>query len=152
MDKGASILADRGIVKISGAETIDFLHRLVTNSLLDLKPGEARYAAFALRPGQAALRFLRHAAPGRPASGLPARLSARADSGPRQKLNLHKLRAPVTIEDVSESLAVAAIWGIPVPADFSGIAFADPRAEALGTRLIAPTRSARFRDDAPDLL
>ena len=45
MDKGASILADRGIVKISGAEALDFLHRLVTNSLLDLKPGEARYAA-----------------------------------------------------------------------------------------------------------
>jgi tRNA-modifying protein YgfZ len=55
MDKGASFLTDRGVVRISGAEALSFLHKLVTNSLLDLKPGDARYAA--LLSGQGKLLF-----------------------------------------------------------------------------------------------
>ena len=144
MDKGASILADRGIVKISGAEALDFLHRLVTNSLLDLKPGEARYAALLSGQGKLLYDFFVTPLPEGPQAGCLLDCLRTQIPDLVKKLNLHKLRAPVTIEDASESLAVAAIWGLPVPVDFSGVSFADPRAEGLGSRLIAPPAALAF--------
>jgi tRNA-modifying protein YgfZ len=140
MDKGASLLADRGIVRISGAEALSFLHKLVTNSLLELKPGEARYAA--LLSGQGKLLFDFFVIPVPEGCLLDCARAQIPDL--IRKLTLHKLRTPVTIEDVSASLAVAAVWGEPVPANFSGLDFADPRATEMGLRLIAPPEAFAF--------
>lgn len=140
MDKGASLLNDRGIIRISGAEALSFLHKLVTNSLLDLKPGEARYAA--LLSGQGKLLFDFFVVPADDGCLLDAPRTQIPDLV--RKLTLHKLRTPVAIEDKSESLAVAAVWGEPVPAGFSGIAFGDPRAPDLGVRLIAAPDALTF--------
>ena len=142
--QGRKHLADRGIVKISGAEALDFLHRLVTNSLLDLKPGEARYAALLSGQGKLLYDFFVTPLPEGPQAGCLLDCLRTQIPDLVKKLNLHKLRAPVTIEDASESLAVAAIWGLPVPVDFSGVSFADPRAEGLGSRLIAPPAALAF--------
>jgi tRNA-modifying protein YgfZ len=140
MDKGASLLADRGIVRISGAEALSFLHKLVTNSLLDLKPGEARYAA--LLSGQGKLLFDFFVIPVSDGCLLDC---ARAQTPDLiRKLTLHKLRTPVTIEDMSASLAVAAVWGEPVPANFPGLAVADPRTPDMGLRLIASPEAFAF--------
>ncbi len=140
MDKGASLLVDRGIINIQGAEALGFLHRLVTNSLLDLKPGEARYAA--LLSGQGKLLFDFFVIPVPDGCLLDCARAQIPDL--IRKLNLHKLRAPVTIEDVSTNLAVAALWNEPLPADFSGLAFADPRTADMGLRLIAPAEALAF--------
>jgi tRNA-modifying protein YgfZ len=150
MDKGASLLADRGIIKISGAEALGFLHRLVTNSLLDLEPGTARYAA--LLSGQGKLLFDFFVVPLAEGPEAGCLLDCLRSQIPdlAKKLNLHKLRVPITIEDVSASLAVAAIWGEPPPDSFSGLAFADPRAEGLGLRLIAPPSSLAFATTPQD--
>jgi tRNA-modifying protein YgfZ len=144
MDQGASRLTDRGIVKISGADALGFLHRLVTNSLLDLEPGAARYAA--LLSSQGKLLFDFFVVPVAAGAETSCLVDCRRDqiADLVKKLNLHKLRAPVTIEDRSAELAVAAVWGDPVPADFDGIAFADPRAAELGWRLIAPPAALAF--------
>jgi folate-binding protein YgfZ len=144
MDKGASLLADRGIVKISGAEALGFLHRLVTNSLDDLKPGAARYAALLSGQGKLLYDFFVVALAEGPEAGCLLDCPRGQIPDLVKKLNLHKLRVPVTIEDLSASLAVAAVWGEPVPADFSGLVFTDPRAEGLGLRLIAPRDSLAF--------
>ncbi len=146
MDKGASLLADRGIVRISGAEALSFLHKLVTNSLLDLKPGEARYAA--LLSGQGKLLFDFFVVPVPDSCLLDCPRAQIPDL--IRKLTLHKLRTPVTIEDVSASLAVAAFWGEPVPANFSGLAFADPRTADMGLRLIAPPEALAFTTTPQD--
>ena len=151
MDRGASLLADRGIVKISGAEALGFLHRLVTNSLLDLEPGTARYAA--LLSGQGKLLFDFFVVPlaeGPEAAGCLLDCLRSQIPDLVKKLNLHKLRVPITIEDQSASLAVAAVWGEPLPDGVSGIAFADPRAEGLGLRLIAPPPSLAFATTPQD--
>lgn len=150
MDRGASLLADRGIIKISGAEALGFLHRLVTNSLLDLKPGTARYAA--LLSGQGKLLFDFFVVPLAEGPEAGCLLDCLRGQIPDlvKKLNLHKLRVPITIEDMSASLAVAAIWGESAPDGFSGVAFADPRAEGLGLRLIAPPQSLAFATTPQD--
>lgn len=150
MDKGASLLADRGIVRVSGAEALSFLHKLVTNSLLDLKAGEARYAALLSSQGKLLFDFfVVPLADGAEAGCLLDCARAQIPDLVR-KLTLHKLRTPVTIEDMSASLAVAAIWGEPVPADFSGLVFADPRAVGLGLRLIAPPADLAFAKTPQD--
>ncbi len=150
MDRGASLLADRGIIKISGAEALGFLHRLVTNSLLDLKPGAARYAALLSGQGKLLFDFFVVPLPEGPEAGCLLDCPRSQIPDLVKKLNLHKLRVPITIEDVSASLAVAAVWGEPPPAGFSGVAFADPRAEDLGLRLIAPPESLAFATAPPD--
>jgi hypothetical protein len=144
MDQGASRLTDRGIVKISGADPLGFLHRLVTNSLLDLQPGHARYAALLSSQGKLLFDFL--VVPMMEGADTSCLLDGRRDQIPDlvKKLNLHKLRVPVTIEDLSAELGVAAIWGESIPANFDGIVFADPRAADLGWRLIAPAAKLAF--------
>jgi tRNA-modifying protein YgfZ len=144
MDQGASRLTDRGIIKISGADALGFLHRLVTNSLTDLEPGAARYAA--LLSSQGKLLFDFFVVPVPESTETVCLLDCQRDQIPDlvKKLNLHKLRVPIVIEDGSGRLGVAAVWGRPVPADFEGIVFADPRAADLGRRLIGPPALLAF--------
>jgi folate-binding protein YgfZ len=56
-----------------------------------------------------------------------------------QRLNFYKLRAKVTVEDVSETLGVLAIWDGDGRIGGFGLAYPDPRLAGLGTRyLLAP--------------
>src|SRR5271154_2254485 len=121
MDRGASLLADRGVIKITGAEAMDFLHRLVTNALLDIPPGEGRYAALLTPQGKLLFDFFVVSLPEGPETGLL--LDCVKDQVPEltRKLDFHKLRVKISIEDLSNTLAVAALWGQPVPGDFDGV-------------------------------
>ncbi len=148
MDRGASLLADRGVIKIAGSEATAFLHRLATNSMLGMRQGEGRYAAILTPQGKLLFDFF----------VVPLQEGAEAgyllDCGRDQiqdllkKLSFHKLRAKIAIEDESARLAVAALWGDAEPREFEGVAFADPRMPALGFRLIgAPDKLAAFAPD-----
>jgi tRNA-modifying protein YgfZ len=151
MDKGASLLSDRGVIKIARGEATSFLHRLVTNSLLDLRQGEGRYAALLTPQGKLMFDFFVTRLPEGPEAGLL--LDCVKDQVPdlMRKLNFQKLRAKIIIEDVSDTLAVAALWGQAVPSAFEGVAFADPRLPSLGFRLIAaPDMVTRFATAAAD--
>jgi folate-binding protein YgfZ len=53
------------------------------------------------------------------------------------KLGFYKLRAKVTVENLSDSLGVIAAWD-GEPAMKPDLAFADPRDTALGWRILAP--------------
>ena len=53
------------------------------------------------------------------------------------KLGFYKLRAKVAVENISESIGVLAVWD-GEPAVKPDLAFADPRHEALGWRILAP--------------
>lgn len=151
MDQGASRLTDRGIVEISGEDALGFLHRLVTNRLSDLKPGEARYAA--LLSSQGKLLFDFFVVPAIKGAGTACLLDCPRERIPDlvKKLNFHKLRAPVTIEDRSAALCVAAVWGQPVPPAFDGIAFIDPRSADVGWRLIASPSELGFATTPEDV-
>jgi folate-binding protein YgfZ len=145
MDSGASLLADRGVMRIAGGEATAFLHRLATNSMLGIRQGEGRYAALLTAQGKLLFDFFVVPLPEGPEAGYFLDCVKEQVPDLLKKLNLHKLRAKVDIEDLSDRLAVAAIWGDAEPRQFDGVAFADPRLPALGFRLIAaPSKLAEF--------
>ncbi|MGE5387662.1 MAG: folate-binding protein, partial [Hyphomicrobiales bacterium] len=54
----AIVLADRGVIEVSGEDAAKFLHNLVTNDIASLKPGEARFAALLAPQGKILFDFV----------------------------------------------------------------------------------------------
>ncbi|MBI1866986.1 MAG: folate-binding protein YgfZ [Methylocystis sp.] len=132
------VLADRGVVEVAGADAAQFLHGLVTNDVLSLGEGEARFAALLSPQGKILCDFLVFAndaggervflldCPGALASDLVRRLT------------IYKLRAPVTIADRSAQLASLAFPNSVEKPKVTALALApDPRAPKLGWRALA---------------
>jgi tRNA-modifying protein YgfZ len=134
---GSSLLADRGLIKLDGGEAEAFLHRVVTNSTLAIAPGQARYAALLSPQGKLLFDFFVVPLPEGSAGFYLDCVKAQAPELAK-RLNLHKLRAKITIEDCSATLGVAAFWNEAPSPGFTGTVFEDPRAKNLGLRLIAP--------------
>lgn len=138
----AAFLPDRGVVKVSGEDAPGFLNGLVTTDVTQLRPGLGRFGALLTPQGKIIVDFLiTQASDGRGGGFLldcPRALAqALAD-----KLAFYKLRAKVTVANLSDSLGVIAAWD-GNPAAQPDLAFADPRAEALGFRILAPEGLAR---------
>src|SRR5678815_4496936 len=120
----AAFLPDRGVVKVSGEDARTFLNGLVTTDVTLLQPGLGRFGALLTPQGKITIGFLIDAP-------LPLAQSL-AD-----KLGFYKLRAKVAVENISESMGVLAVWD-GEPAVKPDLAFADPRHEALGWRILVP--------------
>ena len=142
----AVFLADRGVVRVEGADATDFLQGMLTNDVARLVPGEARYAALLTPRARSCLIFLRSK---RRESRQPSCWIARPRSPPISPsgLAMYKLRAKVAIADESARLGVVADWGDGVAAT-GGLIFADPRAEGLGRRAILPRAQAQALGEA----
>ena len=107
----AAFLPDRGVVKVSGDDARDFLNDLVTTEVSRVRPGHRPLRRAADAAGQDHRRFPRDRGAGRPRRRLLARLPGDAGAGSlATKLNFYKLRAKVTIENLSDSLGVLAVW------------------------------------------
>ncbi|MGO9675180.1 MAG: YgfZ/GcvT domain-containing protein [Methylocella sp.] len=145
-------LAERGVVKMAGAETQGFLHRLITNSVKDIEPGESRFSALLSPQGKLLFDFFVVPLP----DGEPGFLidCVREQSAALvQRLNFHKMRAKITIEDQSEALGVAAILDDDAPVDIEGIVYRDLRAPGMGRRIIAAREAlAKISNAGDDLL
>ncbi len=131
----ASLLDDRAVLALGGAEARDFLQGLITNDMDACREGGAIYAALLTPQGKILSdffiipevedRLLIDCAASRAADLL-------------KRLKLYRLRANVLIA-LRPELAVAALWG----EDDAGkifheiVRFADPRHPALGQRMIA---------------
>ena len=129
-------LPERGVIKMTGEETQGFLHRLITNSVKDIAPGESRFSALLSPQGKLMFDFFVAPLP----DGEPGFLidCVRDQSAAlAQRLNFHKLRAKITIEDQSEALGVAAILDDEAPVGIDGVIYSDARAPGLGRRIIA---------------
>ena len=50
-------LPERGVIKMTGEETQGFLHRLITNSVKDIAPGESRFSALLSPQGKLMFDF-----------------------------------------------------------------------------------------------
>ena len=133
----AAFLPDRGVVKLNGDDARHFLNNLVTAELAELKPGTARFAALLTPQGKIVADFLVTEAPAGHGGGLlidcPKPLAGQLAT----KLNFYKLRAKVTVENLTGQLGVLAAWG-GAPAMLPDLAYADPRESALGTRILIP--------------
>jgi folate-binding protein YgfZ len=125
-------LTDRSIVAVSGEDAEGLLNRLFTNSMLNMSPGTARYAALLSPQGKVLFDFLVFRRPD--AFWIDGPRAQAADLA--RKLTMFKLRAQVTIE-VRDDLTVSAAWGGVLMAA-PGPTYRDPRHNDLGYRIVAP--------------
>lgn len=133
----ATRLVDRGVIRVSGDDARDFLDNIVTNAMETVTPERAGYGGLLTPQGKIIGDFLVVAVPDTEGGGflLDTPLLQTADL--MKKLKLYKLRAKVTLEDLSETTAViAATDGGRLPAD-AGLVYPDPRLPELGERAIA---------------
>ncbi|MEZ5853735.1 MAG: folate-binding protein [Hyphomicrobiaceae bacterium] len=127
-----ALLADRGVIAVSGEDAKNFLDNLITNDmdLLDTQP--AIHAGLLTPQGKILFAFfvVRH--------GDGFVLETRGDQVADliKRLTLYKLRAKVTLSDMTASHGVAVGWGGAPPSLPQQICFPDPRHGELGWRLI----------------
>lgn len=136
-----TVLDDRGVVSVTGADAEKLLGGLITNdmALLDTEAGgwaPAIYAALLSPQGKILFDFLVM----RTADGFLLETAREKAGDLVKRLSMYKLRAAAEIRDVSVDHVVAALWGAQAVSfgEFVGAhAFADPRFAPLGIRIIA---------------
>ena len=147
------LLDGRGVIAIAGEDGRGLLQGLISNDIEKVAENHAIYAALLTPQG----RFLHDffVAQAGEALMLDCEGARRADL--LRRLTLYRLRAKATLDDVSESLTVAVLFGNDAPAALgfdaeeppgtakpfaSGCAFVDPRHSAAGLRAILPREGA----------
>ena len=133
-----ALLADRGVVSLSGADAEGFLDNLATNDLTGMATGSARFAGLLTPQGKILFEFFAL----RTEDGWLLDTLGSKVGDLVKRLTMYKLRAKVVLADVSDDYAVAAAWGPASPVVGDGWCFADPRSAALGWRLIVPRAAA----------
>src|SRR5262245_23592378 len=151
MTVSALIAKQRGVLRIAGEDRVPFLQGLVTNDVTKAAAGHAVYSALLTAQG----RFLHDffIIPQADLLLIDCEAERRADL--IRRLTMYKLRAKVTIEDRTASLAVILLWGdsalaaLSLPPDPGALhikenhlIFVDPRMPSLGARAIVPAERA----------
>lgn len=144
----AALLPDRGVVKVAGDDARRFLNGLATSDIGTLGPGAARYAALLTPQGKIIADFIATEAPAKDGGGFFLDCPRDLAKTLADKLTFYRLRAKVTVENVSDALAVMALWDGAAASDY-GLSYADPRLAALGSRTILP--AAQAAEAAADL-
>jgi folate-binding protein YgfZ len=137
----AALLPDRGVLKLAGDDARRFLNGLATNDIAKVAPGRAQYAALLTPQGKIVADFLLTEAPAEDGGGFFLDVPKALAPTLVDKLNFYKLRAKVTVEDLSEMLGVMAVWDGSGVSDY-GLCYADPRLVALGWRIMLPPQLA----------
>ena len=137
----AAFLPDRGVVKVTGNDARDFLNGLVTTDVTLLRPGLGRFGALLTPQGKITTDFLITEAPAGHGGGFLIDCPLVLAQALTEKLGFYRLRAKVSVENLSESLGVLAAWDGD-PALKPDLAFADPRNAALGWRILVPEELA----------
>jgi folate-binding protein YgfZ len=132
---------DRGVVKVAGEAARTFLNGLVTNDVTKVTPQAPCFAALLTPQGKIITDFIIVEAPAEDGGGFfldcPRALAANL----AERLTFYKLRAKITIEDLSAGIAVMAVWGGASETDH-GLVYPDPRVPALGQRVLLPPNQA----------
>ena len=124
-------LTDRAILAVSGEDAETLLNRLFTNSMLGMASGSARYAALLSPQGKLDFDFIVVKRP----DGFWIDVSSDQAAALAKKLTQFRLRSKATIA-VLDDLAIAASWGGALM-EAPGLAYRDPRHDALGYRIVA---------------
>lgn len=143
----AAFLSDRGVVEVSGGDARTFINNLVTTDIDLLHPGLARFGALLTPQGKIITDFLvTQAQPGLGGVLLFDTPKALAQAF-ADRLGFYKLRAKLTVENISDHLGVLAAWD-GEPAMKPDLTFADPRDSRLGWRILVPFELAQKTADA----
>ena len=137
-----SLVPHRGVIAVGGPDRVEFLQGLISNDTTKVAPGRAIWAALLTPQG----RFLNDmfVVDGGNDTLLLETERERA-AALAKKLRMYTLRSKVAVEDRSPSLEIAVVYGEQFAAPGSvgsAVAFADPRLDALGYRIIAPASQA----------
>jgi tRNA-modifying protein YgfZ len=130
-----ALLAERGVVRVAGADAQKLLQGIITNDMELLGRQDAIHAALLTPQGKMLFEFfvVKHGE----AYLLETARDRAADLVKR--LTIYRLRAKVEFGDVSAHHRVTARWGSPAAHEKSSadaVVFADPRLPALGVRII----------------
>jgi len=142
MDEGRSVeLGRRGVIAVGGPDAEKFLNDLVTADITRTTTGQAVFAALLSPQGKVLFDFIVFRDGERFVLDAPRKVVADLV----KRLGFYRLRAKVTIEDLSETHRVVALWRESGFEHFDGIAAPDPRLASLGWREVvardAPPRA-----------
>ena len=136
-----ALLADRGVVRVTGADALKLLQGIITNDMELLESQPAIHAALLTPQGKILFDFFVV----RAGDGFLLETAKEKVADLAKRLNLYKLRANVDIRDVSDDYRVSALWGSPPQGSgetAGSVTFPDPRLPALGSRILAEVRFA----------
>jgi folate-binding protein YgfZ len=137
----SAFLTDRGVVKVGGEDARHFLNGLVTTNIDLVQPGLGRFGALLTPQGKIIADFLITEIPAGHGGGFLLDCPKSLAQPLAARLSIYKLRAKVAIENLSDAFGVLAIWD-GQPQMIPDLAFADPRDEALGWRVLVPQELA----------
>ena len=140
MSRSYAILENRSVIHLGGPEAREFLQGLITNDVDKLAPAGAIYGALLTPQG----KYLHDFFVFHLDDGLALDCETERKDDLVRRLTLYRLRAKVTIEDVSEAYAIAALWdaeSAPTLGQAPAV-FADPRLAALGWRAVLDRETA----------
>jgi folate-binding protein YgfZ len=137
----AALLPERGVVKVAGEDARRFLNGLASNDIGKVAPGSARFAALLTPQGKIVVDFIVAEALAEDGDGFFIDCPRVLVETLVEKLKFYKLRAKVTVEDLSDSLGVIAVWEGGGESEY-GLSYADPRLAGLGWRIILPPQLA----------
>ena len=124
-------LPDRGVVAVDGPDALTLLQGLLTNDMSRLDTVPSVFAGLLSPQGKILFDFFVVRTP----QGLLLDVARDRAGDLVKRLSLYRLRAAVTIRDVSADHDVVAIFGGSRTTDLDHV-YADPRLAALGARAI----------------
>jgi folate-binding protein YgfZ len=130
-----ALLNDRGVVRVVGADAERLLQGLITSDIDRLKHEPAIHAGLLTPQGKILFDFFVVRAP----DGYLIDVLRDRAADLVKRLGFYKLRAQVSLDDVSSAYGVAVLWGGPLPISERPpllLVFPDPRLPALGWRVI----------------
>lgn len=127
------VLADRGVVSVSGPDAASLLQGIVTNDMDHLAEAPAIHTALLTPQGKMLADFFVVGT----GDGLLLDVPRSVIGDLVKRLTLYRLRAKVDIRDVSAERTVAVAWD-RAPEVRDAIVYPDPRLAAMGWRVIAP--------------
>ena len=142
----AAFLPDRGVVKVSGNDARNFLNGLITTDVTRLEPGMGRFGALLTPQGKIIADFLITEAPSGHGGGFLIDCPRALAQALADKLGFYRLRAKVTVENLSDSLGVLAAWDGEMALK-PDLTFTDPRNVRLGLRILVPPELAQKAAD-----
>ena len=135
MNAKAALLPDRSLLEVAGEDCASFLQGLVTNDVEGLSEGEARFTGLLSPQGKILFDFFIVPVAETLLIDCPSAFGADL----AKRLALYRLRAKVTIADLSEHWRVGAAWGDGA-AEWAktnaALAYTDPRFPMLGLRVL----------------
>ncbi|MEZ5851604.1 MAG: folate-binding protein [Hyphomicrobiaceae bacterium] len=129
-----AMLADRGVVSVTGPDARAFLDNLVTNDMDLLETQEAIHAALLSPQGKILFAFFIVRTP----AGFLLETGLDQTAALAKRLSMYKLRAKVEIKDAAGEVVVVVSQGDVRARPQGAITFVDPRSERLGDRVLLP--------------